>query len=185
MKQNKNRTPLIMALTMLVSIVMTVVCILLYKWTKYSWLYYSGIVIGMIAVHFVIMHMAAPIAFFAFGRRFNYNSFWFKPKKFEKPLYEFLRVKRWKTHVAAYNQNEYSIEMYGTYGVIMNMCYAEVVHELIFVMSYLPILFGIYISNYLLLFALCCLFSCSHLIFIIIQRYNRPRVVKLYEKQNR
>ena len=65
---------------------------------------------------------------------------------------------------------------------IQMTCHAEIVHEVIAVLSYLPILFGLFISNFGLFIVLSFVFSVIHLLFSIVQRYNRPRLICLYER---
>ena len=63
------------------------------------------------------------------------------------------------------------------------MCGAEIVHEVIMVLSFLPLLtvpfFGTF-PVFLMTSALSALFDS---IFVMAQRYNRPRLVRIYEKQ--
>lgn len=63
------------------------------------------------------------------------------------------------------------------------MCQAEIVHEVIVVFSFLPLLaaipfgaFGVFLITSLLaaLYDLC---------FVIMQRFNRPRILKFIEKE--
>lgn len=183
MKKRKSNIPIIMAITMIISIIGTILNVYMYIKTTHTFALYIGIISGAVAVHFLIMHISAPFVFLIFRKKFNYNSFWFMPKKFEKNLYKIMKVKKWKTKVPSYDSDEYSLETHNVEDVIMNMCHAEVVHEVIFVASYLPIIGGFVISHWGVLILTSFLFSCCHLIFVIIQRYNRPRIVRLYEKR--
>lgn len=184
--KNKNRNvPLEIALIMLVCIILNVACMFLYVNMSHIWLYYIGLVFGVVAVHFIIMHMVAPCVFMVFRKRYNYKSFWFNPKKFEANLYKKLQVKKWKAKVLAYNQDEYSLTKNTSEEIIMNMCHAEVVHEVIIFVGYLPLLFRFFISEFWFLFITSFLFGGVHMIFVIIQRYNRPRIIKLYEMQKK
>ena len=63
------------------------------------------------------------------------------------------------------------------------MCQAEIVHEVIVVLSFLPILayipfgaLGVFIITSLLS-------ACFDMMFVIMQRYNRPRIIKLINKR--
>lgn len=170
---------------MLFSVILNIVCMLLYVNMLHIWLYYIGLVFGVVALHFIIMHMVAPCVFMVFRKRYNYKSFWFKPRKFEADLYRKLQVKKWKTKVLAYDNDEYSLSKNTLEEIIMNMCHAEVVHEAIIFAGYLPLLFGFLISEFWFLFITSFLFGCVHMIFVVIQRYNRPRIIKLYEMQDR
>ena len=69
--------------------------------------------------------------------------------------------------------------------VINNMCHAELVHELIMLFSILSILFTIPFGALpvFLITAICATLFDS--MFVMIQRYNRPRLVRIYERQNK
>lgn len=116
---------------------------------------------------------------------FNYKSVWFKEKSFEKPLYKKLRVKKWKDKMPSYNPSTYLTKEISLYDLINTMCRNEVIHEIIAVLSFVPILFSLIIDTYFVFIitsVIACLFD---LIFVIMQRYNRPRVIKVLEKYNK
>ena len=63
------------------------------------------------------------------------------------------------------------------------MCQAEIVHEVIIVLSFLPLLatipFGAF-PIFLITSLLAAMYDAS---FVIIQRFNRPRILKFIEKE--
>lgn len=99
-------------------------------------------------------------------------------------LYEMLKVKKWKNRVFSYDKSEYLLSKHTPAEVIMNMCHAEIVHEVIAVTSYLSVLLGLLVDHYLILLVSAFCFSLCHLVFVFVQRYNRPRVVRIHEKQS-
>ncbi|MDB6232177.1 hypothetical protein ODV23_05685 [Lactobacillus amylovorus] len=65
------------------------------------------------------------------------------------------------------------------------MCQAELIHELMFIFSLVPIAFSIYFGD-LYIFVLTSIVAMMfELCFIIVQRYNRERLVKLNTKLKR
>ena len=65
------------------------------------------------------------------------------------------------------------------------MCQSEVVHEVIFVLNFLPIFASVWFGA-LPVFAITSLLaSIMELACIAAQRYNRPRIVRLLERQER
>lgn len=65
------------------------------------------------------------------------------------------------------------------------MCQAELIHELMFIFSLVPIAFSIYFGD-LYIFVLTSIVAMKfELCFIIVQRYNRERLVKLNTKLKR
>jgi hypothetical protein len=62
------------------------------------------------------------------------------------------------------------------------MCQAELVHEVIILLSFLPILASIPFGALPVFAITSVLAACYDGMFVIMQRYNRPRIVKLVEK---
>ncbi len=115
----------------------------------------------------------------------NCNSKWFKEKKFEKKLYKLLKVKKWKKFAPTYSPESFSLKDNSKEDIIRTMCGAEVVHELIIVFSFLPLIFsGLLDSFYEFLFT-SIIAALVDSVFVIIQRFNRPRVIKLLKRSER
>ena len=115
----------------------------------------------------------------------NCSSEWFKEKKFEKKLYKLLKVKKWKKFAPTYSPESFSLESNSKEDIIRTMCGAEVVHELIIVFSFLPLIFsGLLDSFYEFLFT-SIIAALVDSVFVIIQRFNRPRVIKLLKRSER
>lgn len=116
----------------------------------------------------------------------NCESRWFCEKKFERKLYRFLGVKRWKHFIPTWEPQKFSLEHNDMKKIIENMCAAEIIHEIIIVLGYAPILFSFFASDpedYIWIFAITSFFAgCCDAFFVILQRYNRPRIVKIYNK---
>lgn len=110
---------------------------------------------------------------------FNYESFWWRQHGFEKKLYKLLRVKKWKIHMITAKPEQFDLRQRTVDELLFNMTQAELVHEIIMILSFAPILLirwygaaGVFIITSVL----ACLMD---LAFVIIQRYNRPRVMKI------
>ncbi len=179
----KFNTPLNMLFAFLLSVLLTCAVWFTHNNCGEEWLFYIFIFFVSVDLHFLIMFISAPIVSLLFRKRFNYNCLWFKQGRFETKLYRTLRVKRWKTLLPTYHTIDYSTKHYNFETVIQNMCHAEVVHEVITLTSYLAVLFGLIVSNYGLLILFSAIFSTLHMPFIIVQRYNRPRILKIYSKR--
>lgn len=66
--------------------------------------------------------------------------------------------------------------------VIANMCQAEIVHETIVLFSFVPLLFSLVFDSFPAFLITSLLAACFDLIFVSLQRYNRPRLLRLIEK---
>lgn len=118
-----------------------------------------------------------------YHNKMNFNLWWFKERKFEKRLYKILRVKHWKNIMPTYDKNSFDIKDKNISEVLGATCQAEVVHEIMLVLAFLPLLLIIPYGKalaFIISSVICALIDC---IFIVIQRFNRPRLKRIYEKQ--
>ncbi len=97
-------------------------------------------------------------------------------------MYEKLRVKRWKHRVLAYAPGEFSTRVHTLDEIVNNMCHAEAVHKLIVLLSLLSILFAIPFGAVTVFVVTAVMAACADMVFVIIQRFNRPRVQKMIRK---
>ncbi len=110
---------------------------------------------------------------------YNYNAKWFQQKSFEKKLYKKLNVKQWKSKVPAWSPESFETKHHTLDEIVQTMCNAEVVHELIIVFSFVPILFSLKYGVPLVFIITSIIAALTDSVFVIIQRYNRPRIVKI------
>lgn len=108
---------------------------------------------------------------------------WYQLRPFEHRLYRLLQVKKWKGRMPTYDPSGFDPRQHSWEEIAQAMCQAEIVHEVIIALSFLPLLaaipfgaFGVFLITSILaaLFDLC---------FVIMQRFNRPRIIKLIEKE--
>lgn len=157
----------------------------IYGCTGAPWALTPAITAGMLAYHAAI-RLLAPVLLTAFTRRqYDCRSRWFRPKTWETRLYGLLRVKRWKGRAPTYNPQEFSLERHTLEEVINSMCHAEAVHELIAAMSVLSLLFAVPFGAFWVFFTTGLLSALLDSAFAVIQRYNRPRLVRLAERRSR
>ncbi|MBQ9980314.1 MAG: hypothetical protein IJP23_04580 [Oscillospiraceae bacterium] len=109
----------------------------------------------------------------------------FAPLKFESALYKRLRVRRWKDKMPTYAPESFDGKKLGLEGVIRTMCVSETVHEIIIIFSFLPLFAAIPFDSFWVFFITSLLAAFYDLLFVIMQRYNRPRLVKLANKKAR
>ncbi len=108
---------------------------------------------------------------------------WYRPRRWEAPLYRALRVKSWKRLLPSYEPELFSLRAHTPEEIAQAMCQSEIVHELDAGLSFVPLLaiprFG---SPWV--FALTSAgAACFDLMFAIVQRYNRPRMLRLAQKR--
>ena len=114
---------------------------------------------------------------------FDYRHAWFQPRKWEAAFYKKLQVRKWKGKLPTYAPGQFSLEQQSLYRILQNMCGAELVHEIIMVFSFLPLLAVPIWGEFLVFLITSALAALFDSIFVMAQRYNRPRVARIYEKQ--
>ena len=150
---------------------------------KSGLLFSLAITFGVTFYHFTMRLFVGYSVDKIFKNGINCNSQWFFPKKFEQHLYKKLHVHKWKEKVPSFDPEQFDIEK-RTFGeIISSMCIAEIVHEVIFVFSFLPIFLSIPFGEFWFFLITSVLSAAFDLIFVILQRYNRPRVMRLLNRK--
>lgn len=123
-------------------------------------------------------------------KNFDYAAFPYKPFRWERDgqIYEKLLIRKWKDRVP--DMSKHVKTMFAkqivsprdpeyTRRLILETCVAELTHEVLMLIS--PIfphyMTGAYADVAMLVYAL------GNVPFILIQRYNRPRLIRLMERQ--
>ena len=187
MKETKKSGPAIFMYFIIgITIITWIICFTLYYKNIYKTpaILWAGIIAFTIMYHFwgrIIMGNVSKI----FKKHINYKKVWFKERKFEKKLYKILHVKEWKGKALTYNPELFSLKDYSLEEIANTMCKCEVDHWINEVISLSTLLFAIPWGT-LWAFAISAfvamLFDGQ---FIVIQRYNRPRIIKILEKENK
>lgn len=139
----------------------------------------AAITFGTILYHFVMRLFVGAVT----PKNFRYSQPWFAERKFEKKLYKLLRVKKWKKYMPTYNPASYFVEKNTDFELLAdNTCRNEVIHWVIAVLSYVPLLFSIWLGEFWVFLITSIISSAFDMIFVIMQRYNRPRLIKFLTK---
>lgn len=143
-----------------------------------------AITFGTVNYHFAIRLIFGTAIDKVMKNRADYNNYWFREKAFEKSLYEKLGVKKWKDKMPTAVPELFS--MTNSYDDIAQaMCQAEVVHEINVVLSFLPLAASIWFGAFGVFFVTSLLGALYDMLFVIMQRHNRPRVVRIAERQKK
>ena len=169
-----------------VIIITFITCIICFK-LYYGSIYKSEVILWTGITAFTIMyHFWVRIIMGNFSKLFkkhiNYKQWWFKERKFEKKLYEILKVKKWKDRSLTYNPESFSLKEHSLEEIANTMAKSEVDHWINEAISISTIFFAIPWGAFwiFLITAIAAMIFDSQ--FIIIQRYNRPRIVKILER---
>ena len=115
----------------------------------------------------------------------NYYHPYFKQRTFEKTLYKLIKVKKWRSKMPTYEPSLFSKEKHTYSEIAMAMCQAEIVHTIIAILSYLPVLSALAFGALPVFLLTSILSSMYDMLFVIMQRYNRPKVIRLAEKKDK
>jgi len=184
-KTKKSGPAIFMYCVIAVCIMISAICFTIYYRNIYT--SYLVLLIGIVA--FTIMYHFWVRIFMGnvsklFKKHINYNQSFFKERSFEKGLYNFLRVKDWKGKALTYNPESFSLKEHSLEEIANTMTKSEIDHWINEAISLTSILFSFIWPELFLAFlisAIAAMIFDSQ--FIIIQRYNRPRVIKILEKR--
>ena len=171
-----------MILTTAVLFVGLLACGIAYYFTQNAVLFTITITLGTCFYHFAFRLFVGYGIDAIFHNKMNYNKWWFRERKFEAKFYNFLRVKKWKKHVPTYNPDSYDITKHSVEEIIQATCQSEIVHEVNMILSFVPIIFTVWFGSLMAFLITSCIACCLDGIFVILQRYNRPRLMRLLRR---
>lgn len=168
-----------------VLVVLTIIFALIYQWNPNTVILSMAITFGTISYHFLMRLAVGYVVNGIFHNKFNYKRKWFQEKKFEKRLYEVLRVKKWKDKMPTFAPEMLDLKVHTWEEIAGAMCQSEVVHSIIVVLCFVPILATLIWGTFWVFFITSVLAACVESMFVIMQRYNRPRVIRMIEKERK
>ncbi len=174
----------IMLTVSIVSFVLTAVFAVLTVCFGNSVAYSLAITFGTILYHFAMRLLVGLAVDGIKHNEFNYKAKWFSEKKFEKKLYKLLRVKKWKEKVPTFDPDTFDVGGKTLEQIVKATCQAEVVHEIIVVLSFLPILASLIFGELLVFIITSACAALFDSVFVILQRFNRPRLLRLLKRKN-
>lgn len=175
----KSFFPLVMKSTAAGTALLTALFALLYHNLGCSWLLSVAITFGTVCYHFSMRLLVGAVI----PNSFQYNSVWFQPLPWEPLLYKKLNVKAWKKHIPTYEPRLFSLEENTLEQIVANMCQAEVVHEVIVLCSFIPVLFALIFGSFWVFLITSVCSAALDLVFVCLQRFNRPRLVRILQKE--
>lgn len=174
-----------MKATTVIAILTTVICAIFYRNTGHGVFLTLSITAGTIAYHFVMRYMVAGIFRCVMHNQADLSKKWYKQRNWEKCFYQKLRVKQWKSKMPTYEPDSFNLKTHTPEEIAGAMCQAELSHEIIALCSFLPLLAVPALGAFWVFLITSMLAAWMDLMFAIMQRYNRPRILNLCRKKNR
>lgn len=138
-----------------------------------------AITFGTASYH-IIMRLLVGLSFQAvMQNRAEPGRRWYRVGKREMAVYETLKIKRWKRKIPTFDNARFNPQLHSWDEIAQAMCQAELVHETIMILSFLPIAEGIWFGMYPVFIITSVLAAGYDLMFVMTQRYNRQRVLTL------
>ena len=138
-----------------------------------------AITLGTVSYHLGIRLLVGALVQAVVKNRVDYTKKWYQLRPWEHKLYKALHVKAWKDKMPTYDPAAFSVKQHSWYEIAQAMCQSELVHELNALLSFAPLAasrwfgaFGVFLTT-----SLCG--AAFDLLFVVIQRYNRERVLKI------
>ena len=182
MDAKRNLFPVFMKAAAIITGAMTVVLSLINLFFSQSWLLTCLITAGTTCYHFCMrLIVGAFIPLFVKNTDIC-SAKWFQPHPFEQSVYSLLRVKSWKRHVPTYNPDSFDTQKHPLPVIIRNMCISELVHTVIILLSFLPIFAALIWGEFLVFAATSTIAAAVDCVFVLVQRFNRPRLARLIDK---
>lgn len=161
---------------------LTLLSYLLYRYYPLGILESLAITCGTVFYHFSMRLLVGAVVP-AFVREGAENGIWFRQKRFEPPLYRALRVKQWKKYLPTYAPESFDLKQHSLEEVIHTCCCSEAVHEWIMLLSFLPVLTIPVFGTPWVFWVTSTLAALFDGCFVILQRYNRPRLIRILERE--
>lgn len=162
----------------LISGVLTAILIAIYIPWRFPPLLALAITAGTTFYHLAMRLLVGTVVNAVMHNRADAESAWFRPRSFEQKLYRRLGVRKWRDSMPTYDPSLFSTAHHSYAEILGAGCQAEVVHEIIVLLSFLPIvtvpLFGAFP-----VFLITSLLAAAYdTLFVIMQRYARPHLIR-------
>lgn len=144
-----------------------------------------GITSMTVCYHFTIRLFIGNIVDVIMRNEADWRKPWFREHKFEQKLYKKLKVKKWKDRMPTADEKIYDLGKRPMERIIGATCQSEVVHELDILASLAAIFFAIPFGDVWVFVITSVLGAVFDLMLVIMQRYNRPRLLRTMKRRNR
>ena len=163
----------------IISLIGMLASVVAYHFTENRAFFSAAITFGTIFYHLAIRLAAGLLIDARYHNQMDHTKPWFREKSFERKLYRTLRVKKWKKWLPTFTPQEFDMNNRSATQIVGVTCQAEVVHEINMVLSFVPVVFSVWFGSLGVFLLTSCGAFLFDGIFVIMQRYNRPRLMRL------
>ena len=142
----------------------------------------AAVTFGTILYHFAMRLAVGYLIDARYHNHMDYTRKWFQEKAFERKLYDKIKVKKWKKRLPTFTPQYFNLKSRSPSEIVQATCQAEVVHEVIMLLSFVPVIFSVWFGSLGVFLITSCISFLFDGVFVIIQRYNRPRLIRILKK---
>lgn len=175
--------PKVMRVTTVFCVIMAIFTTILYRFFNSEIYITLAITFGTITYHLGMRLLVGLLYNMGMKNKANLTKKWYQIHSWENSLYQFLRVKKWKSKMPTYNPDTFSNKKHTWDEIAQAMCQAELVHETSIVLSFVPLIASVCFGAFSVFLITSICSAIFDLMFVMIQRFNRPRVVKMVLRQ--
>lgn len=144
--------------------------------------YTAAIAFGTTFYH-LGMRLAVGLSIDAkYHNQMDHTKKWFSVGSSERTFYEKIGVKKWKKRMPTFTPQNFQLNSHSVTEIIQATCQAEIVHEINMALSFVPVLFSRWFGSLDVFLLTSCAAFLFDGMFVIIQRYNRPRLLRLLKR---
>lgn len=175
--------PKVMRVTTVFCFIMAIFTTILYRFFNSEIYITLAITFGTITYHLGMRLLVGLLYNIGMKNRADYTKKWYQIHSWESRLYQFLRVKKWKAKMPTYNPDIFSNRKHTWDEIAQAMCQSELVHETNILFSFVPLVASVRFGAFSVFLITSICSAVFDLMFVMIQRFNRPRVVKMVLRQ--
>lgn len=177
--------PKVFKLITVFSFVATIITAMLYSsYSKDAYLSLA-VTFGTTFYHLAVRLFVGMLYNVGMKNRADYTKKWYQIHSWESRLYRFLNVKQWKDKMPTYNPEIFSIKKHTWNEIAQAMCQSELVHETNIILSFIPVSASKWFGSFYVFLITSVCGAIFDLLFVIMQRYNRARIIKIAVKKER
>ena len=177
--------PKVMNLTTAFCFYIAIFTTILYHFSNSEIYITLAITFGTITYHLGMRLLVGLLYNIGMKNRANYTKKWYQIHSWESRLYQFLKVKKWKAKMPTYKPDTFSNKKHTWDEIAQAMCQSELVHETNIVFSFLPLVASVRFGAFSVFLITSICSAIFDLMFVIMQRYNRSRIVKMVLRERK
>lgn len=167
------------------SIVITIAAATLSRYCRKGIYFSLAITFGTIFYHLGFRLFVGMVFNFTMKNRADYTKKWYQIHSWESRIYQLLHIKQWKDKMPTYDSSLFSVQEHTWDEIAQAMCQAELVHEINMILSFVPLIASKWFHSFYVFFITSLCAAIFDLLFVMMQRYNRARVIKIALRKNK